>query len=547
MARFIFVTGGVVSSLGKGITSASVGAVLEAHGLRVAMLKIDPYINVDPGTMNPFQHGEVFVTEEGAETDLDLGHYERFVRSAIGRCSNFTTGAVYEEVLAKERRGDYLGATVQVIPHITNEIKQRIVVAAGDAEVLLVEVGGTVGDIESQPFLEALRQLRLELPTDETLLIHLTLIPYLETSGELKTKPTQHSVKELRSLGLQPDILICRSSNVLPELERDKIALFSSLRKQAVFSLPDVEEVYAIPCILHAQGLDGVVCEHLRLAVSERVDLGRWQAVKRMRDQRNEQVRVALVGKYLDLKDAYKSLLEALDHAGMQNRALIDVVFIDADRLTTANCAEAFDGMDAILVPGGFGGRGFEGKVLAAGYARRQSIPYLGICYGLQAAIVEFARNEVGLSAANSTEVCADTKEPLVALTTEWMVASGDLQYRSTDTDFGGTMRLGAQPCLLIEGSLAHRVYGVVEISERHRHRYEVNANYIERLQQSGMCISGYSLDNNLVEIVELPDHPWFLACQFHPEFKSTPADGHPLFCSYIGAALAGGGRARGH
>jgi CTP synthase len=537
MPRFVFVTGGVVSSLGKGIASASLGAILEARGLKVTLLKLDPYINVDPGTMSPFQHGEVFVTQDGAETDLDLGHYERFVRTTMTRRNNFTTGRVYETVLRKERRGDFLGGTVQVIPHITDEIKRRIIEGADDADIALVEIGGTVGDIESQPFLEAIRQMRMELGSRNTLFIHLTLVPYIATSGETKTKPTQHSVKELRSIGLQPDILICRSEHEIDLGSRKKIALFTNVEQNAVIPLPDAWSIYAIPGILNAEGLDDIVVEKLGLDCPP-ADLHEWQAVVDNESAPQQEVTIAMVGKYMELLDAYKSLIEALRHAGIKTRTKVNLTFIDSEDIEREGTGLLL-GKDAILVPGGFGARGVEGKITAVQYAREQRIPYLGICLGMQLAVIEFARHVAGMEKANSTEFDKHTPYPVVGLITEWINQDGSAEKRSESSDLGGTMRLGGQECRLVQDTLAHQAYGRDLIVERHRHRYEVNNNLIDQLQQAGLRIGGWSTDDALVEVVEVPDHPWFVACQFHPEFTSTPRDGHPLFTGFISAAVA--------
>jgi len=536
MTRFIFITGGVVSSLGKGITAASLGAILETRGLTVRLMKLDPYINVDPGTMSPFQHGEVFVTEDGTETDLDLGHYERFVGTKTGRDSNFTTGRIYSNVIAKERRGDYLGATVQVIPHITDEIKKSVWKGAGDAEVCLVEIGGTVGDIESLPFLEAIRQMGVELGRDRAIFIHLTLVPFIAASSEIKTKPTQHSVKELRSIGIQPDILVCRSERPLPAEQRTKIALFTSVEERAVVSAVDVDDLYKIPLMLKEQHLDDIVVEKLKLD-GRPADLSEWQAVVDARANPEAEVNIAMIGKYVDLKDAYISLTESLLHAGIQTRTRVNISYVDSDGLEEIGLAGLKD-VDAILVPGGFGERGIEGKILAVQLAREKGIPYLGICLGLQVAIIEFARHVAGLKGAQSTEFDPATPHPVIALITEWQDLSGKTEERSADSDLGGSMRLGAQSCRLTAGSLAHAAYGADTILERHRHRYEVNNRYVEQLEAAGMKFSGHS-DDGLVEVVELPDHPWFLACQFHPEFTSNPRNGHPLFTSFVGAARA--------
>ncbi|HEU4620025.1 MAG TPA: CTP synthase [Gammaproteobacteria bacterium] len=536
MTRFIFITGGVVSSLGKGITSACLGAILEARGLRVRLMKLDPYINVDPGTMSPFQHGEVFVTEDGTETDLDLGHYERFVRSKTGRNSNFTTGRIYSNVIAKERRGEYLGATVQVIPHITDEIKRCVLRGAEDADVCMVEIGGTVGDIESLPFLEAIRQMGVELGRDRTLYIHLTLVPYLSTSSEIKTKPTQHSVKELRSIGIQPDILVCRSQQPLPSEQRAKIALFTNVETRAVISAVDVDDLYKIPLMLKAQGLDDIVVDKLRLNVPP-ADLSEWQTVVDAKAHPEAEVTIAMAGKYVDLRDSYLSLSEALLHAGIQTRTRINIDYVESEDIEKHGTGRLNE-VDAILVPGGFGERGIEGKIQAVKFAREKRVPYLGICLGMQVAIIEFARSVLGLPKANSTEFNRATPDPVIALITEWMDQSGVTQARSADSDLGGTMRLGAQPCLIEKGTLAHAVYGKDVIHERHRHRYEFNNTYLERFRRAGLVFSAFSPDG-LVEMIELPDHPWFLASQFHPEFTSTPRDGHPLFTSFITAARA--------
>ncbi|NLY59458.1 MAG: CTP synthase [Gammaproteobacteria bacterium] len=536
MTRYIFVTGGVVSSLGKGIASASLAAILEARGLKVTMLKLDPYINVDPGTMSPFQHGEVFVTHDGAETDLDLGHYERFIRTRMTQNNNFTTGRVYEDVLRKERRGDYLGATIQVIPHITDEIKTRIIRGAGDADVAMVEIGGTVGDIESQPFLEAIRQLRLEVGARRAMLMHLTLVPYIATAGETKTKPTQHSVKELRSIGLQPDVLVCRSDHTIDLSSRRKIALFTNVEERAVISLPDADTIYRIPGILHAQGLDDYVVERFGLECGS-ADLSEWERVVDAKLNPEKEVTIAMVGKYMELLDAYKSLIEALSHAGIQSRTKVNVRYIDSETIEEQGTGQLED-VDAILVPGGFGLRGVEGKIAAARYAREHNIPYLGICLGMQVAVIEFARNVLGWNDANSTEFDKTTEHPVVGLITEWQTASGEKETRDEASDLGGTMRLGAQECALVEGSKAREAYGEDVIVERHRHRYEVNNNLLPELEKAGLKVSGRSLDGALVEMVEVPEHPWFVACQFHPEFTSTPRDGHPLFSGFVDAAL---------
>lgn len=536
MTRYLFITGGVVSSLGKGIATASLGAVLEARGLKVTFLKLDPYINVDPGTMNPLQHGEVFVTEDGAETDMDLGHYERFVRTTLSKRNNFTTGQIYANVIRKERRGDYLGGTVQVIPHITDEIKRCIIEAADNADIAMIEIGGTVGDIESLPFLEAIRQMRVELGPTRTLFMHLTLVPYIATAGETKTKPTQHSVKELRSIGIQPDILICRSDQPLPETERKKIALFTNVESRGVISLVDAKSVYTIPLNLYEQGLDALVIEKFQLNPAP-ANLSEWKEVVDTLDHLTKQVTVGIVGKYTNL-EAYKSILESLVHAGIKNQLKVKIHYVDAAEITLENVKEKLHSLDAILVPGGFGERGIEGKILTAQFARENKVPYLGICLGMQIAIVEFARNMANMAMAHSTEFDPGTAYPVIALITEWMTQQGNTERRSAESDLGGTMRLGAQPCQLAEHSLVRKIYhNQPQISERHRHRYEVNGYLVPQLEQAGLKISGRSMDGNLVEIVELPNHPWFIGCQFHPEFKSTPRDGHPLFISFVHAA----------
>tara|TARA_R110000822_G_scaffold159476_22_gene299465 strand:- start:2858 stop:4483 length:1626 start_codon:yes stop_codon:yes gene_type:complete len=535
MTRYIFVTGGVVSSLGKGIASASLGTILEAHGLNVTILKLDPYLNVDPGTMSPFQHGEVFVTEDGAETDLDLGHYERFLSSKMSKRNNFTSGKVYETILRRERRGDYLGGTVQVIPHVTDEIKRRILAGGEGHDVAIVEVGGTVGDIESQPFLEAIRQLRVEMGYSRSILIHLTLVPYIATAGETKTKPTQHSVKELRSIGLQPDILLCRSVVELDEGQRKKIALFTNVEERAVVTLLDAKTIYAIPRDLQTRGLDQIVVERLRLDCGE-ADLSDWDWVVENQSNPQHEVTIAMVGKYMELLDAYKSLNEALIHAGIRNKAKVNVRYIDSEDLEKD--MSLVDGCDAILVPGGFGERGVEGKIMAVNYARVNKIPYLGICLGMQVAMIEFARNVCGIENANSTEFDKNTPDPVIGLITEWVDTQGNVEKRNKDSDMGGTMRLGAQKSYLVDGTMAKEIYGADDILERHRHRYEVNNNYVPKLQEAGLQVGGWSENKTLVEIVEIPDHPWFFACQFHPEFTSTPRQGHPLFSSFVKAAL---------
>ena len=537
MTRFIFVTGGVVSSLGKGILTSSLAAQLEARDLRVNVLKMDPYINVDPGTMSPVQHGEVFVTTDGAETDLDLGHYERFSRARMTRNNNITTGSIYAEVIRRERRGDYLGGTVQVIPHITDEIKRRIMLVTEDVDVLIVETGGTVGDIESQPFLEAIRQLRMEVGRSRALLIHLTLVPYLRTAGEIKTKPTQHSVKELRSIGLQPDILVCRSEARIPQSQRNKIGLFTNVEERAVIPLVDIDTIYQGPLELHKQGLDDYVVEQLQIDCPP-ADLSSWELVVDAQLNPERNLQITFVGKYLELLDAYKSLIEALTHAGIQTRTKIDIRYLDAETLEREGVGLLEDA-DAILVPGGFGERGFEGKILAAGYARAQKIPYLGICYGMHAAVIDIARNCADLNGAHSTEINIDTDHPVIGLITEWTDESGQVEQRSEDSDLGGTMRLGEQVCVLNQGCLAEQVYGDRIIRERHRHRYEVNNRYLDQLTANGLVVAGKSEDGELVEMIEVQDHPWFLACQFHPEFTSSPRDGHPLFTGFVEAGLA--------
>ncbi|ARH00400.1 CTP synthase [Legionella micdadei] len=537
MTNYIFITGGVVSSLGKGIAAASLAAILEARGLRVTLIKLDPYINVDPGTMSPFQHGEVFVTHDGAETDLDLGHYERFVRTTMTKRNNFTSGKIYETVIKKERRGDYLGGTVQVIPHITNEIKRSIKEGADNYDIAMIEIGGTVGDIESLPFLEAIRQMRIELGSHRCLFIHLTLVPYIATSGETKTKPTQHSVKELRSIGIQPDILICRSEKPLSLSDREKIALFTNVEKEGVISLEDAKSIYQIPMILHGQGLDEIVVKKLGLDVKP-ADLSEWQRVLDAQSKQTMSVRVGMVGKYTELNDAYKSINEALTHAGIHTQTKVEIVYIDAELIERQGVEPlTLAAVDALLVPGGFGERGIEGKIRAIQYARENKIPFLGICLGLQTAVIEFARNVAGLSGANSTEFDKKTPYPVIALISEWLDADGSVSFRDESTDLGGTMRLGSQLCRINTNSLAFKIYDNTEIIERHRHRYEVNNQLLETLIQHGLIVSARSADNNLVEMIELREHPWFVACQFHPEFTSTPRDGHPLFSQFILAA----------
>ena len=542
--KFVFVTGGVVSSLGKGIAAASLAAILESRGLKVTLIKLDPYINVDPGTMSPFQHGEVFVTDDGAETDLDLGHYERFIETRMKQSNNFTTGRIYQSVIEKERRGEYLGKTVQVIPHITNEIQEYIKRGAGigtpDAvEVAIVEVGGTVGDIESLPFLEAVRQLSLRLGPNNSAFVHLTYLPWIPTAGELKTKPTQHTVQKLREIGIQPDALLCRADRFIPDEEREKISLFTNVPEWGVISMPDVDTIYKVPRVLHEQGLDGLICDKLRLSTPP-ASLRRWDDLVHEVEHPQHTVRVAMVGKYTDLSDSYKSLNEALRHAGMKNHAKVEITYLDAETLTPDNVAEQLQPFDAILVPGGFGKRGVEGKIAAARYAREHGVPYLGICLGMQVATIEYARHMAGLKGANSTEFDSETPHPVIALITEWKDADGSIQTRHASSDLGGTMRLGAQSSDVAPGTLAHRIYGDV-VTERHRHRYEANTQYLDQLRAAGLVISALTQREHLTEIVELPQnvHPWYMGVQFHPEFKSTPWDGHPLFNNYIKAALA--------
>lgn len=536
MTSYVFITGGVVSSLGKGITSACLGAILESRGLSISMIKLDPYINVDPGTMSPFQHGEVFVTADGTETDLDLGHYERFVRTTTGRHSNYTTGRIYESVIRKERRGDYLGATVQVIPHITDEIKASIRRGAGDADICLVEIGGTVGDIESLPFLEAIRQMGVEVGHDKVVYVHLTLVPFIATSSEIKTKPTQHSVKELRSIGIQPDILVCRSEHLIPDEQRRKIALFTNVPEDAVISATDVDDLYKLPAMMEAQGLDRIVARRLRLDLPP-ADLSEWASIVHAKQHPEREVNVAMVGKYVDLRDSYISLTEALLHGGIHTRTRVNIHYFESQQISEEG-TDCLRNMDGIVVPGGFGDRGIEGKIRTVQFAREQRVPFLGICLGLQVAVIEAARNLAGLDGAQSTEFDRATPHPVIALITEWQTGSGDLQERSEESELGGTMRLGAQKILLNEGSRVADVYGALEIAERHRHRYEVNNNYRDRLSAAGLTFSGVSVDD-LVETVEIADHPWFIASQFHPEFTSNPRDGHPLFKSFIQAVRA--------
>lgn len=536
MTKFIFVTGGVVSSLGKGIAAASLAAILESRGLKVTALKLDPYLNVDPGTMSPFQHGEVYVTDDGGETDLDLGHYERFMTTKMTRKNNVTTGQIYDSVISKERQGAYLGATVQVIPHITDEIKNRIMQSGEGFDIVLVEIGGTVGDIESLPFLEAIRQVRAELGSDNTLFVHLTLVPYIATAGEVKTKPTQHSVKELRSIGIQPDILLCRSEQALSDSERIKIALFTNVEQQAVISCPDVKSIFELPELLHKQNLDSIVLRKLHINAKE-ANLSVWHDVVEKQQSSKSEVLIGMVGKYTGLSDAYKSINEALIHAGIENHTRVKIQYIDAEQIET-NGTAILAKLDGMVVPGGFGERGVEGKIAAVEYARTHKIPFLGICLGLQVAIIEFARNVLGLQSANSTEFKPATPDPIIALVTEWVAEDGSKHQRTHDTAKGGTMRLGAQKCKLTPNSLAAKLYGKKEISERHRHRYEVNSKYTEQLVAAGMSIVGRSVGENLVEMIELPDHPWFIGCQFHPEFNSKPHGGHPLFNGLIHAAI---------
>lgn len=537
MTKYVFVTGGVVSSLGKGIAAASLGAILESRGIKITMLKLDPYINVDPGTMSPFQHGEVFVTDDGAETDLDLGHYERFISSRMGKRNNFTTGQIYETVIKKERRGEYLGKTVQVIPHITDEIKTHIKRGAEGAEVAIVEVGGTVGDIESLPFLEAIRQMGFEEGRENTCYIHLTLLPWIPTAGELKTKPTQHSVKELREIGIQPDLLLCRSDRPLPEDERHKIALFTNVASEAVISAVDASSIYQIPGLLHAQKMDEIVCRKLNIKAKE-ADLSSWDKIVDALANPKQEVNIAFVGKYVDLTESYKSLTEALIHAGIHTQSKVRIHYMDSEDIERDGTA-LLEPMDAILVPGGFGKRGTEGKMKAIQFARENKKPYLGICLGMQLAVIEYARNVANLKDANSTEFNPDTPHPLVGLITEWQDADGKVEVRSEDSDLGGTMRLGAQKCPIEAGTLAAQIYGK-EVNERHRHRYEVNNHYVDQLKAAGLVVSARTPSEQLCEMVELPQnvHPWFVACQFHPEFTSNPRKGHPLFKSYIEATL---------
>lgn len=538
MIKYVFVTGGVVSSLGKGIAAASLAALLETRGIKVTMLKLDPYINVDPGTMNPFQHGEVFVTDDGAETDLDLGHYERFISTRMTKRNNFTTGQIYESVIRKERRGDYLGGTVQVIPHITDEIKLFIRNGVNDAQVAIVEIGGTVGDIESLPFLEAIRQMAVQLPRQDTCFIHLTLLPYIGSAGELKTKPTQHSVKELREIGIQPDVLLCRADRMLPHEERRKIAMFTNVKEEAVISAIDVDSIYKIPALLHEQMLDEIICHKLNI-LAKSADLSVWKKLVHALEHPKYQVTIALVGKYVDLIESYKSLSEALIHAGIHTCCKINMCYIDSEEIEKYG-TDCLQGKDAILVPGGFGKRGVEGKIKAIHYARVNRIPYLGICLGMQLAVIEYARNKLKLKDAHSTEFNPNTPCPVLGLVTEWRTREGQIEKRTVKTELGGTMRLGGQECILKENSLVREIYGKEKITERHRHRYEVNTEFIPQLEQAGLQVSGLSSEENLCEMVELSktEHPWFVACQFHPEFTSTPRLGHPLFKAYVKAAI---------
>ena len=536
--KYLFITGGVVSSLGKGIAAASIGSIFESRGLKVSLIKVDPYINVDPGTMSPFQHGEVFVTNDGTETDLDLGHYERFVRFQASKKNNFTAGKVYESVIKRERKGDYLGGTVQVIPHITDEIKSRIKNGAKGADIAIVEIGGTVGDIESQPFIEAIRQMTLEMPKERTAIAHLTLVPYIKVSEELKTKPTQHSVKELRSLGLQPDCLICRLEKELPKDEKNKIASFCSVHPDSVISMHDADTVYSIPLLLHHQGVDKILMKSLNIKQSKKPNLNDWKRVVKAKLNPKKEANIAIVGKYVELKDSYKSLNEALDHAGIINKAKVNLTFIDAAKINKSNVKKNLSFADAVLVPGGFGERGIEGMIIACQFARESNIPYFGICLGMQIAVIEFARNILGFKNANSTEFNPETKFPVIGLVTEWKDKSGNTEYRDDSSDLGGTMRLGGQTCILRKSSLSHKLYKDNKIIERHRHRYEFNPEYRKILNSNGMLISGTSEDGKLVEMIEIKNHPWFIGCQFHPEFTSNPRDGHPLFNNFVSKAL---------
>jgi len=537
--KFIFITGGVLSSLGKGLASAAIGALLESRGLTVTIQKLDPYINVDPGTMNPFQHGEVYVTDDGAETDLDLGHYERFTHAKLNRDNNFTTGKIYHSVITKERRGDYLGGTVQVIPHITDEIKRSIKLVANSVDIVIVEIGGTVGDIESLPFLEAIRQFRADVGKENALYIHLTLVPYIGTAGEVKTKPTQHSVKELRSIGIQPDILLCRTNKYLPKEIKSKIALFCNVTEDEVFTAKDVECIYEVPLVFNKEGLDQKIVEKLNIWTrAPRLD--HWEEIVRSLKEPTSSVTIAIVGKYVDLTESYKSLNEALRHGGILNDCRVTLKFVDSEKIEKNNCKEMLENIDGILVPGGFGSRGIEGKICAAKYAREEKIPYFGICLGMQIAVIEFARNAAAMAGAHSQEFDKNTPYPVIYLMTEWYDdKTGTVQRRDITSDKGGTMRLGAYPCKIKEDTLAHKAYGISDISERHRHRYEFNNAFIDRLEEKGLLISGTSPDGELVEIVEIKDHPWYLGCQFHPEFKSSPMNPHPLFREFIRASLA--------
>jgi CTP synthase len=537
MAKYVFVSGGVVSSLGKGIAAASLAAILESRGIKVTLLKLDPYINVDPGTMSPFQHGEVFVTDDGAETDLDLGHYERFLSARMKKCNNFTTGQIYESVIKKERRGDYLGRTVQVIPHVTDEIKAFIERGAGDAEVAIVEIGGTVGDIESLPFLEAVRQMGLELGDNNTCYLHLTLVPFIKSAGEIKTKPTQHSVKELRGIGIQPDALLCRSDRPIPDDEKKKIALFTNVQARGVISVWDADSIYKIPWMLHQQMLDEIVCHKLAI-IARPADLRAWKKLVEALEHPQHEITIAMVGKYVDLTDSYKSLNEALVHAGIHARSKVNIRYVDAETIERDGLGAQLKGVDAVLVPGGFGKRGVEGMMKAIQHARENKIPYLGICLGMQLAVIEYARNVVGFTGANSTEFDRDTPHPVIALVTEWQDRDGRIERRDEKSDLGGTMRLGAQSAALEPGSLACRIYGAETINERHRHRYEVNNQYLQRLKDKGLRVSGVTQREQLCEMIELPSHPWFIGCQFHPEFTSTPRTGHRLFTAFVEAAL---------
>ncbi|MCJ7542861.1 MAG: CTP synthase, partial [Desulfobacterales bacterium] len=537
--KFIFITGGVLSSLGKGLASAAIGALLESRGLSVTIQKLDPYINVDPGTMNPFQHGEVYVLDDGAETDLDLGHYERFTHAILSRDNNFTTGKIYHSVITKERRGDYLGGTVQVIPHITDEIKKSIKLVADSVDIVIVEIGGTVGDIESLPFLEAIRQFRADVGKENALYIHLTLVPYIATAGEVKTKPTQHSVKELRSIGIQPDILLCRTNKYLPKEIKTKIALFCNVTVDEVFTAKDVECIYEVPLVFNKEGLDQKIVEKLNIW-TRAPQLDNWEEIVRSLKESTSSVTIAIVGKYVDLTESYKSLNEALHHGGIPNDCRINLKFVDSEKIEKTNCKKMLEDIDGILVPGGFGSRGIDGKICAAKYAREEKIPYFGICLGMQIAVIEFARNAAAMAGANSQEFDKNTPYPVIYLMTEWYDdKTGTVQRRDITSEKGGTMRLGAYPCMIKEDTLAHKAYGISDISERHRHRYEFNNAFIDRLEEKGLVISGTSPDGELVEIVEIKDHPWYLGCQFHPEFKSRPMDPHPLFREFIRASLA--------